>query len=291
MQQILVVKMHELLIKSFDENMVYYKTNTVNKNKCNKCALVFIHGLSGNHTIWLPIMEHFNELGYPVIAFDLFGHGNSQTRNKPERFSINSFSRDIQHVLTKENAKKVILVGYSLGGMIAFEYCRNNPDNVHGIVALSTPPNNPLMYQMTPVSILAPLLTPIFKSFAFLIGGLASRFKKKKYAYIDYRKLRNYNGMTIILKDLQGTPASSYLWSFYHMLNYNVLGYADEINAKVLLISGDIDRIVDKKASMLLHKKLPNSEINIFEASDHLNPIRRPEKLNKVLEEFIGRLK
>lgn len=73
---------------------------------------------------------------YRVIAVDLAGHGESGKNRK--KWNIFNFAEDIRAVMEKENIHKAVLVGNSLGGLVALETARLLPDKILGIVAVDT---------------------------------------------------------------------------------------------------------------------------------------------------------
>jgi pimeloyl-ACP methyl ester carboxylesterase len=98
-------------------------------------AVIFIHGGFVDRSSWRNQMKPFSAK-YRVIAVDLAGHGESGKNRK--KWNIFNFAEDIRAVIEKENIRKTVLVGNSLGGLVALETARLVPDKVLGIVAVDT---------------------------------------------------------------------------------------------------------------------------------------------------------
>ena len=96
-------------------------------------ALVFLHGWCSNRTFW---KEQFDEMAkqYRVVAIDLPGHGESG-RNR-EEWSIASFAEDVKTVVESLDLKQVILIGHSMGGLVALEAAPLMPDVVIGVIGI-----------------------------------------------------------------------------------------------------------------------------------------------------------
>jgi pimeloyl-ACP methyl ester carboxylesterase len=96
-------------------------------------ALVFIHGWCSNRTFW---KEQLDEMAkqYRVVAIDLPGHGESG-RNR-EKWSITSFAEDVETVVESLDLKQVILIGHSMGGLVALEAAPLLPDVVIGVIGI-----------------------------------------------------------------------------------------------------------------------------------------------------------
>ena len=96
-------------------------------------TLIFIHGWCSNREFW---REQLDEMAkqYRVAAIDLPGHGNSG-RNR-EEWSITSFAEDVKTVVESLDRKQVILIGHSMGGLVALEAARLLPEHVIGVIAI-----------------------------------------------------------------------------------------------------------------------------------------------------------
>ena len=58
----------------FFEDRIYYRTNEF---KSDRLTLVFVHGVSGSSSAWLPYEKIF-ENKYNVLTYDIRGHGLSK---------------------------------------------------------------------------------------------------------------------------------------------------------------------------------------------------------------------
>jgi len=100
-----------------------------------KPSVIFIHGGFADRSFWRNQVKPFSKK-YSVIALDLAGHGESGKNRK--KWDLIGFAQDVRAVIEKENIRRAVLVGNSLGGPVALEAARLLPDNVIGIVAVDT---------------------------------------------------------------------------------------------------------------------------------------------------------
>jgi 3-oxoadipate enol-lactonase len=97
--------------------------------------IVFIHGLGWDHTLWGRQIERLRGR-YRVIAADTRGHGET---DKPEGpYTIEQFVADWASLLDKLAVSSALIVGFSLGGMIAQRLALLRPDLVGSLVLVST---------------------------------------------------------------------------------------------------------------------------------------------------------
>lgn len=90
-------------------------------------TIVFVHCWTCNRTFWNSQIDYFSQQ-YQTIALDLAGHGESNSGR--EKYTIKAFGQDVVSVVDKVGAKKVILVGHSMGGPVSIEAAKILGDRV-----------------------------------------------------------------------------------------------------------------------------------------------------------------
>lgn len=107
--------------------------------------VLLIHGWTCDQNDWAAQIPFLLSLSFSVIAFDLRGHGHS-TFNHGSAFDIRTLVKDTVGLLSHlgiGDDNKAIIIGHSLGGVIANEIAFQKPEYVAGVV-LADP-----AYQMT----------------------------------------------------------------------------------------------------------------------------------------------
>ncbi|GAP45765.1 alpha/beta fold hydrolase [Streptomyces azureus] len=94
--------------------------------------LVLLHGFSRSLTDW-DAAATLLTAGHRVLSVDLPGHGRS-----PDVFpwTMPTVVRHIADTLDAHGVPEAVLVGHSLGGMVAVEYARANPNRARAAVNL-----------------------------------------------------------------------------------------------------------------------------------------------------------
>ena len=93
--------------------------------------LVFLHGLGGGKAVWDRQTEHFRALGYRCTAWDQPGYGQSPLVD-PYTFE------NLAEVLGGLVGEKAILVGHSMGGLVAQEFYARHPEKVAALALCFT---------------------------------------------------------------------------------------------------------------------------------------------------------
>lgn len=106
-------------------------------------ALVLVHGWTNTRGIWGVHPETLSR-SHRVVALDLAGHGESGSGRK--EWTVGAFGDDVAAVVEDLDLRKVVLVGFSMGGDVVVEAANRLPGRVVGIVLIDTlhDPDRPL---------------------------------------------------------------------------------------------------------------------------------------------------
>lgn len=94
-------------------------------------TLVLLHGTNDQAGTWARVVPLLLDR-YRLILPDLAGHGESEPRTGPIPFAV--VIDNLQRILDRERAGKVILGGNSFGGWIAILYALAHPERVARLV-------------------------------------------------------------------------------------------------------------------------------------------------------------
>src|SRR5688572_30686923 len=97
-------------------------------------ALVFAHGVGGNHAAWYQQVPFFAR-NYKVITLDQRGFGHSEDTNG---FGRGSFVDDLRVLLDQLGVGKVSLVVQSMGGSTGMGFTVRYPERVSALVMCDT---------------------------------------------------------------------------------------------------------------------------------------------------------
>ncbi|MFC0434053.1 alpha/beta fold hydrolase [Kutzneria buriramensis] len=106
-------------------------------------AMVLLHGASANGGTWEEFAGRFGD--WRRIAPDLRGHGRSP---RAEAYSFDLFADDLHGLLDAYDVERAVLVGHSMGGVVAYRYAERHPERVTAMVLEEAPPPVPLGLQL-----------------------------------------------------------------------------------------------------------------------------------------------
>lgn len=98
-------------------------------------TVVFIHGAEHDHCVWVLQSRYLAHHGHGVLAVDLPGHGRSG--GEPLR-TVEAMANWVRALLDAAGVQKAVLVGHSMGSLIAIECAARYPDRVAKLVLVGT---------------------------------------------------------------------------------------------------------------------------------------------------------
>ena len=100
--------------------------------------VVFLHGVGGGKAQWSAQLDLLAEGGWRAIAWDMPGYGESAP--PAPSFSVPALADSLVRLLDRLDIDRAIVVGHSMGGMVALEACALAPGRIAGLVLAGTSP-------------------------------------------------------------------------------------------------------------------------------------------------------
>ena len=242
----------------------------------NAPVIIFIHGFPLNKFMWNKQIEALKD-NFRVIAYDIRGHGESDTGNDP--FSIDLFVDDLIRFMNALKIQKASLCGLSLGGYIALKAIEDYPERFEALVLSDTT-----------------CKTDSPKAKAIRLKSIENIIKNGVYKYAD-RSLEN-----LFAPESLSTKPQEILSVKEMIMNTSELSLCStllalsareetssglsEINVPVLILVGENDGITPPAAARFMQKKIKNSSLEVIEGAGHLSNLENREAFNQHLHLF-----
>ncbi len=82
----------------------------------SRCPLLFLHGTGCDASDWMPVIERLPS-EQRCIALDFRGHGRGAVPT--QSFTLADLAGDVLHLVDYLGIQELVIVGHSLGGMVA----------------------------------------------------------------------------------------------------------------------------------------------------------------------------
>lgn len=99
----------------------------------NGKTVLLLHGKNFTAAYWGDVMKKLLSKGYNVIAPDQIGFGQSSTP-QTYQYSFQQLAKNTKELIDSLKIKKVIVLGHSMGGMLATRFALMYPENVSQLI-------------------------------------------------------------------------------------------------------------------------------------------------------------
>ena len=254
------------MINAKDSKNTYYLLN-----QKNDTPIVFIHGVGLNHSIWKPQIDAFNNT---VIAYDILGHG--KTPLNKDNISFDDFSNQLINLIDELKIKKIHLVGFSIGSLIARNFASKFNERLESLTLLCS------IFQRNQEQ------QQIVKDRFELAKKSKSLSKQalKRWFTDDYLE-KNPNIYEKISLILEQNNMENFLKVYQLFVNHEDNEKFENINTKTLVMTGEGDIGSTPEMSKNLSNIINNSEVKIISKGKHLCSIECADDVNMAIKKHI----
>ena len=225
--------------------------------------LVFLNYFSGNLDDWDSNVTDGLAAEYDVILFDNAGVASSGGETPG---TVSGMTRDAVAFCDALGLKKVNVLGFSLGGMIAQQMVLDHPDRVDRIVLLGTGPRGGEGMTFAELSAEERADPVQFLLAAFFSPSDASQAAGR--AYLDRLAARTRD------RDRPVSPTASEA-QLYAIREWGAVPPSDryvtlqKIKQPILVVHGTKDIVVQPVNAFILSQHLPNAQLIMYPDSSH----------------------
>ena len=240
-------------------------------NQKKDIPIVFIHGVGLNHTIWEPQIDVFDNT---VLAYDILGHG--KTPLNKDNISFDDFSNQLISLVDELEMKKIHLVGFSIGSLIARNFAAKYNDRLESLTLLCSIFNRSQEQQQ------------IVKDRFELVKKSKTLSKQalNRWFTDDYLE-KHPNTYEKISSILEKNNMENFLNIYQLFVNHKDNEQFEKIKTKTLIITGEGDIGSTPKMSENLSKVINNSKVKIISKGKHLCSIECADDVNMAIKKHI----
>src|SRR5215469_9696260 len=102
--------------------------------------LLLVHGFTGAKEDFTPWLDQLAAVGWHAVAPDLRGHGGSSKPRAESEYSFELLSDDVLRLADALGWERFVLLGHSMGGMVAQFMARTALSRLAGLILMDTAP-------------------------------------------------------------------------------------------------------------------------------------------------------
>lgn len=242
-------------------------------------TLVFLHGIGGRASGWAGIQEACTRAGQHSLAWDMSGYGDSPTVTPCD---FDGLADALAAWMSVHGLRQAVLVGHSLGGMLALQMWARHPERVAGLVLAASSP-----------------------AFGHGSGDFQQAFIAQRLAPLEAgRSMQEVAAdliPTMVAPGYQGpglaqamacmgsiTPAA-YKAALGALVRFEQRASLPTITVPTLCLAGEHDRTSAPSVVQRMADKIPNAQYQCLPGVGHLLTFEQPQSFAQALLDFMRR--
>jgi pimeloyl-ACP methyl ester carboxylesterase len=250
-------------------------------------TLVLLHGIGGNRNVWPAQFETFVAAGYRVVAWDMPGYGESPMPAAP---TMAALADSLRTLLDSLAPSRFVLVGHSMGGMVAQELMARGEPFTRDVAAL--------------------VLCGTSPAFGKPDGDFQREFVRQRTAPLDAGKtLREI--ADAIVPGMLGEPEpatrdtahalavqamgaltpEAYRAALQALVGFEQRAALARLSVPVLLVAGEHDNNAPPKVMARMAEAIPNARYVCLPGAGHLMNLTHPAAFDAEVRAFLADLR
>jgi pimeloyl-ACP methyl ester carboxylesterase len=249
-----------------DNQMVHYEV--LGRGR----PVIFLHGWLGSWRYWFPTMEVVAEQ-FRTYSFDFWGFGDSQ--RKQTRESIQAYSDQITRFIDALGIDRVMLVGHSMGGMVALKTALSYPERISRVATVGAPIDGDSLSWMLKLTD-RPLFADAFARMPWL----------RRQLFRFFLGATSDPAIGEMIDDSVKSSANTLRYAVSSMWRTDLRPELPRLRVPTLIVHGGRDDIVNPDQADLFDQS-PLAEVVMMPRSRHFPFLDEPELFNDVLMRFL----
>ncbi|HEV8016011.1 MAG TPA: alpha/beta fold hydrolase [Stellaceae bacterium] len=237
--------------------------------------VMFLHPIGTRGAFWDPAVQRLQE-HCRCVTVDLRGHGDSDVPRV--RFTLGDLADDVIELLRVERASDAVLVGCSLGGMVAQHVALKAPELLSGLVLADTG------YRQTPESRQA-----LLQRAEDALQGMPAMVQSTLARWFPARFLALSGPEVEACRDwlLEDDPVV-FAWGWHAIGDLDIGDRLAGITIPTLVLRGSLDASSARETMQAMAKLLPRARHAELEGAGHVAPLEQPDAFAALLLDFLA---
>lgn len=246
----------------------------------NGLPVVLIHGLGLDRFLWDPFVPGLSKQ-CRVIRYDLLGHGEAEPLTAPVGSA--DFNAQVVSVLDARGVDRAVLMGFSLGGVIARTVTAHHPERVAGLVLVNT-------ISTRPADIREQVRDRADRIDAGDMDGISGQAIDRWFTP-GFRE-KNPDVINAVLDRLGRNAPDSYRHAYRYFAEADAEAAATHglIKMPALVITGEEDRNSTPAMARDIAAAIPGAAVHILPGLRHMGLVEDPAQVLDLVGPFLDRI-
>ena len=240
-------------------------------------TVLMLHGIGGGRQAFARQMRPLADAGFHAVAWDMPGYGHSAI---VDPYSFETLAEECIELIDVLAPERLVLVGHSMGGMVAQEVAARAPERIAAMVLAGTSP-----------------------AFGKSDGAWQLAFVQERTAPLDAGKsMREFATQLVpgmlspqapdiatseAIEVMAHVPPMTYRLALQALMGFDRRAQLAHLLMPVLLIAGSDDRNAPPAVMRGMADRMPNARYAEIEHCGHLMNFEQPDAFNAALIGFL----
>lgn len=252
--------------------------------------ILCLHGHPGSGRCMSVFTDHLSQR-FQTLSPDLRGYGRSRT---VEAFQMSDHLIDLEDMLNRFGINRCLVLGWSLGGILAMELALRLPERVSGLILIATAArprgNHPaIAWQDNLYTGIASILNRVSPGWRWNIETFGKRSLYRYLIQNHSATAYQYLAQEALVAYLQTSKAATDALNQALKARYNRLADLEQIQCPCLVLAGEADRHITAQSSQETAQHLQESEWRCYPHTAHLFPWEIPNQVLRDIDDWIQR--
>jgi len=239
-------------------------------------TIVFLHGVGGGAESWDAQLAAFGDT-HRAVAWDMPGYGATPALPEP---GFEAWAASLASLLDGLGVERCVLVGHSIGGMIAQTFMKAHGHRVSRLVLSATSPafgNPDGDFQQ---NFIRSRIGPLDQGTT--MAELAARFVSELLGSAAPDATRQ-----AAIAVMSRVPDTTYRAAMQALVRFDERASLGQIDIPCLLLAGEDDRSAPPRVMQRMAEKMNNARVETVAGMGHLGNMEMPDAYNRIVSEFL----
>ncbi|MBD1871457.1 alpha/beta hydrolase [Cyanobacteria bacterium FACHB-471] len=250
--------------------------------------MLCLHGHPGTGASMSVFTQHFSRR-FKTFAPDLRGYGKSQAKTA---FAMQDHLVDLDALLDRYQIERCLVLGWSLGGILATELALRQPERISGLILIASAmrprsSHPPISWEDNLYTGLASVINWLQPGWQWNIDTFGKRslyrYLMQQHTAIAYQHLA-IEGMPAYF---QTSPSARQALNDALRQDYNRLADLNQVKCSSLVMAGTADRHITLESSLETAQHLPKCHWLSYPDVAHLFPWEIPNQVLRDIDNWI----
>ena len=249
------------------------RLNASLEGPANAPVVVMIHGLGGSLSVWDRVAARLPR--HRLLRMDLRGHGQSDVPAAP--YAMGTLIRDVERLIDHFALKETVLLGVSLGGLIAQGLAVKRMDLVRGLVLSNTAARIGTAAQWQ-----ARIATVRDHGLAALTDATMERWMGRTW--------RDNPAMPVMRQDFLNTDPQGWMGGAAAIAGTDFYETTATLRLPTLAIAGANDGSTPPDLVRETAELIPGARFQLIRGAGHLPMVEKPADYAAILSTFLDEI-